>query len=101
PDRAQLKGTVAQFGRNALEIGGVACRTHVADELHVAAEREPGDLPARALLVGPAEQLAAETDREDLGRDTEQARDEIVAEFVEEDERAQSAYERDQDQPER
>ena len=80
---------------------GLLAGRHVADELHVAAEREPGDFPARALLIGPAEQLAAEADREHLGRNLEQTRDEIMAELVKEHERPQRADEGDQGQPER
>ena len=38
---------------------GVLAGAHVADELHVAAERQPADLPARPLLVGPAERVRA------------------------------------------
>ena len=94
PHRPQLEGPVAQFRRDMVEVAGIARRAHVADELHIAAERQPGDLPARALAVGPAEQLAAEADREDLRRDAEQAGDEIMAELVEEDERPERAARR-------
>ena len=52
----------------------LARRVHVADEPDIAAERQPADLPARAALVGPAGDLAAEADREGLGPDPEPAR---------------------------
>ncbi len=63
-------------GGDMFEVGGIARRAHVANELDIAAKREPTDLPARALPVGPADDLATEADREDLRRDPEQrARD--------------------------
>src|SRR6185312_7590068 len=80
---------------------GIARRAHVANEFDVAPERQPGDLPASALPVGPADQLASEADGKGLRRNAEQPPDEIVAELMEEDERSQRANERDEDQPER
>src|SRR5690606_7139489 len=62
-------------------------RVHVAGELHIAAERQPADLPAGAAPIGPADHLAAEADREGLGLHPEPAADEIVAIFVDEDQR--------------
>ena len=64
-----------------------ARRVHVAGELDIAAERQPADLPARAAPVGPAGDLAAEADREDVGLHPEQAAGEIMAELVDEDQR--------------
>ena len=101
PHRPHLEGSVAEVGGNGVELGGLARRRHVADELHIAAERQPADLPPRALPVGPAGKLLPEADREGLGRNAEQPGDQIMAELVEEDERPQRADERDQDQPER
>src|SRR5690606_11727400 len=60
---------------------------HVALEPDIAAERHPADLPARAALVGPAEQFTAETDREGLRFHPEPAAGEIMAELVNEDQR--------------
>ena len=60
-------------GGMLLEVRRIARRGHVADELHIAAERQPGDLPPRALPVGPADQLAAEADREGLRRESRTA----------------------------
>ena len=91
PDRPDLESPVAQLlGGMSLEVAGIARRGHVADELDIAAERQPADFPARALLVGPAEHFAPEADREGLGRNPEPARDEIMAKLVEEDERARA-----------
>ena len=101
PHRPELECPLAELGRNLLFGRGNACRVHVADELHIAAERQPSDLPAGAEPVGPAENLVSETDREHFGADVEPARDKIVAELVEEDERADHAHEREQDEPER
>ena len=78
--------------------GSLAGR-HVADEFHIAAKRQPADLPPRALPVGPADDLAAEADREGLRRDAEQPRDQIMAKLVEEDERAERANEGHQHEP--
>ena len=82
-------------------VAGLARRAHVADELHIAAERQPADLPPRSLPVGPADDLAAEADRKGLRRDPEKSCDEIMAKLVEEDERPKRADESDEDQPER
>ena len=62
PHRSNLECAVKKMVGNAVEIAGVARRGHVADELDVAAERQPGDLPARPLPVGPSENLAAKAD---------------------------------------
>src|SRR5262249_35205047 len=84
---------------DSLEISRITRGAHVADEPDIPAEREPGDLPACSLAVCPANEFVAETDREGLRGNPEQSRDQIMAEFVEENERAQRADERDQDQP--
>ena len=99
PDRPEPGRRDRADARYAVDIAGIARRAHVADELHIAAERKPGDFPARSLAIGPAEDLVAEADRKGFRRDLEQARDEIVAELVKEDERAERANEREQDQP--
>ena len=78
---------------------GCAGRVHVAGELDIAAERQPADLPARAALVGPAGDLAAEADREGLRLHAEPAADEIMAELVDEDQRPDDEQEA-QDRPE-
>ena len=101
PHRAELKRAVAIFGRNGAFIDRRARRRHVADEFHIAAKRHPADFPPSPLFVGPAHNLVAETDREGFRWNLEQARDEIVAEFVEEDERPERADERDDHKPER
>src|SRR5260370_6430183 len=51
--------------RAAWHGGGIG----VAKHLHVSADRDQAELPARAGSVGPAEQLRAETDGEDLDFD--------------------------------
>ena len=86
-------------GDSCLGLAGHARRAHVADELHIAAERQPADLPAGAPLVGPAGDLAAEADRKALRPDAEPARDEIMAELVDEDERPERRQEGDEDEP--
>src|SRR3546814_8485834 len=52
-------------GGNGRAIGA-GCRVGIAEELHEAAEWNGADLPAGAILVVPAEQFRAETDRENL-----------------------------------
>src|SRR5689334_4287211 len=91
---------LAHVRRNALELRRIAGESHVSDEFHVAAERQPSELPAGPLPVRPACKLAAKADRESLGRNAEQTGHEIVAEFVKKDERAKRADERDQHEPE-
>ena len=84
PHGPQLECLVAQMLRDAVELGRVARRGHVADELHIAAKRQPGDLPASPLTVGTAKDFVPEADRKCLGRDLEETRDEIVTELVRE-----------------
>src|SRR6185437_16984099 len=91
PDGSNLESAITQLLRDVFQIIGIARRSHVADELHVAAERQPRNPPPSALPVGPAENLPPESDREGLGRNPEHARDQIVAELVEKDERSQCA----------
>ena len=63
--------------RNA---GGV----FVAEELDVAAERNRGNLPARSVAVIESEQLRTEADGEDEDLNAIPARDQKMAELVEE-----------------
>ena len=74
PHRPNLESTVTQLRGNRLEIRGIARGRHVADELYVAAKRQPGDLPPGPLPIRPANQLMTETDRKGLCRDAEQPR---------------------------
>src|SRR3954447_17487129 len=85
---------------NGVEFGRIAGGSHIADELDVPAKRQPRDFPPCSLAVGPTDYLAAEPDRERLRRNTEQPGDEIMAELLKENERAEHANECDQDQPE-
>src|SRR6185437_211215 len=101
PYRAKLECFVAKLRWDLLEIRGIARGAHVADELHVAAERQPGDLPAGPLLVCPTSELMAEADRKGFRRDAEQTGHEVMAELVEEDERPERADEGDEHEPER
>ena len=61
-----------------------ARRVFIASELHVTAERNRGEAPACAPAVGGAEQLFAEADRKLLDSDAAPARNEIVAQLVDE-----------------
>src|SRR4029079_1007028 len=99
PDWAQGEGTITVLGRDRVLVDRAAYRAHVADEAHVTAQRQPADFPARALLVGPAGDFMAESDREGLGRTAQPARQQIVAELMKEDERAERTDECDQDKP--
>ncbi len=62
---------------------GHARRIVVAEELDVAAKRNGGQLPARAVLVVEADDLRAEAEREDQHLDAAPARHQEMAEFVE------------------
>ena len=66
----------------------------VAEKLHVAAERNGGDLPAGAVAIGEAEQLRAETDGKDQHPHAAPARDQEMAELVEEHDDAQDEQKR-------
>src|SRR5690606_11509865 len=65
----------------ARRAGGVL----VAEELHIAAERNGRDLPARAVPVVEADQFRPEADRERLDSDATPAGDEEMAQLVKED----------------
>ena len=56
----------------------------VVDEFHIAAERDPGQPPARPVPVVEADDLRPETDRECLDRHAAPAGHEKMAELVEE-----------------
>jgi hypothetical protein len=56
----------------------------VVDEFHVAAERDPGEPPARPVPVVEADDLRPETDRECLDRHAAPAGHKKMAELVEE-----------------
>ena len=56
----------------------------VAGEFHITADGQPAHLPAGAAFVGPAENLLAETDREDIHLHAAGARHQEMTEFVEE-----------------
>ena len=62
--------------------------------LDVAAERNRAHPPARACPVGASEQLRAEADRKDFDHDAAQPRDQVMAEFVHEDQDGQDDQER-------
>src|SRR5262249_27872882 len=88
PNLLRLERLRALLGRQREPfVGRRRGRIHVAGELHITAERQPADLPARAPLVRPAEQFAAEADREGIRLHPEPAADEIMAELVNEDQR--------------
>ena len=57
---------------------------HVADELHISAERDRRDLPAGAVAVIPPDQFRPETDREGGDSYPAPAPDPEVPEFVHE-----------------
>src|SRR3982751_5350762 len=99
PHRAELECMLAQIFRDAVELGGIARRGHVADELDVAPERDPRELPTGALPIGPAGKLTTKANRKCLRPNAEQARDQIMAKFMEKDERSKRANERDQHEP--
>ena len=55
-----------------------------AEHLHVAAERDHAELPARAVSVGVAEQLGSKADGKAFASHATSSRDEEVAELVDE-----------------
>ena len=67
----------------------------VAEELHVAAERDGGELPAGAVAVVEADEFRAETDRKSQHPHAAPARDQEVAELVEEHDDRQDEQKRD------
>ena len=99
PDGPMVEAPPTLLRRQCANLAGHADRAHVADKLHVAAERQPADLPACAPFVGPAGDLAAKSNREAFRPNAEDARDEVMAKLVKEDEWAQRRQEGDQDKP--
>src|SRR4029453_3083445 len=81
------KEAVAALGRGpagARGLIGYASGVLVSEELDVAAERDRGDLPARAMTVVEAEKLRPEADREHQHPDAAPACNQEMAELVEE-----------------
>src|SRR3982750_3475273 len=66
----------------------------VAEELHVAAERNRRDLPARAVAIVKAEQLGPKSDREGEHAHAAPSRDQKVPELVKENDDRQNEQER-------
>ena len=83
--RLALETVLALFRGHAFE-GPLTCARCilVVDEFHIAAERDPGQPPARSVPVVETDDLGAEADRECLDRDAAPAGHEEVAELVEE-----------------
>lgn len=67
----------------------------VAEEFHVAAERNRGNLPARAVPVVEAHELRPEPEREGQHLHARPARDEEMAQLVKEDDNRQDKQEGD------
>src|SRR5690606_17559405 len=87
-DDFRAQGLESALVRNA---GGV----HVAREFHVAAQRQPGQAPLDAVLVGARDDRLAEADGEPVDADAEQTRDGEVAQLVDGDDQGQDQQERD------
>ena len=69
------------LGHFGLAVGR-ARDTAIAEELDVAAERDPAHFPAGAGAVGPADNLPAEADRKYRHPDLAPARDQVVPELM-------------------
>src|SRR6185312_4848530 len=99
PHRLRMKGYLA-LGLaqliDAFRIGGTGGDVHVADEFHVAAQRNGAEFPARAVPVVETDEFGAETDRERLNPDAAPAPDQIVAHFMDEHDYGQHEQERHQ-----
>ena len=70
---------------SAVPVHDVALVGTEADDLHVTAERDERD-PVVGLVLLPAEEPLAESEREDLDRELEELRDEEMTPLVEHDE---------------
>src|SRR6516164_2225455 len=66
----------------------------VPEHLDVSAERDRAEFPTRPGAVPPAEHLGTKTDREDFDPHSVPARDQVVAELVNEDEHGKNDQER-------
>ena len=87
PKRGAGHGVAAFFGRKAGQAGTVGARGDIgiAKEPHVAAKRQQGQLPARAVAVNAGPQAGTEADGEDLGMNAAPAPDDVMAEFMHRD----------------
>ncbi len=94
PQRLGLKSLCPLLGRQR-QPGriGFAARVQIAGKAHIAAQRQPAKGPAGAAPVGQPEQLAPEADGEHLRLHAEQPPGEIMAQLVQEHERADHAKE--------
>src|SRR5690606_27218733 len=79
----EMRPLLVRYGAELFAVGN-ACRVFIARELHTAAKRYPARLPACAVLVLPADNLAAKTDGERVHLHPEPAGHGEVAEFMEE-----------------
>ena len=75
---------------------GHARRIVVAEEFHIAAERNRGDFPARAVAVVEADDFGPETDRKHQHLDAAPARHQEMAKLMKEHDNCQDKQERDQ-----
>ena len=83
-ERFALEASRALFRRKLIERPATAstCNVLIVDELHIAAEWDPRDLPPRVVAVGKAHDLGPEADRERFDADPAPARDEEMTELV-------------------
>ena len=86
PAKVNERSTAAVAPSAARHAGGIG----VAVELDISAERKRADPPAGAARVDPGEQLGTEAERESVDFDAAPSPDQIVPEFMEENDQAQN-----------
>ena len=91
--RLAEEGALPLLGCQRLTRWRRAGSVAVTEELHVAAQRHCGDLPACPVAVRPADQLRSEADGKDLGVDAETASHPVVSVLVDEHEQCEDQNE--------
>ena len=97
-DRLVEEALLALFRGHAGDGGWIrhAGRVFIPKKFYVAAERNGGELPAGSVAVGEAQQFRAETDRKSHDPHAIPARDQEMAEFVEENHDGEDEQERNE-----
>ncbi len=96
--RLEEKALLAFVFGHALQTRSIrgASGVLIAEELYVAAERNGGDFPARAVTIVKPDDFRAETDGKHQNSDATQPGDQEMAKLVEEHHKAEDEQERDE-----
>ncbi len=94
--KKKLRAPIVRTHRLEARRIGNAAGVLVAEEFHVAAQRNGGDFPPRAVAIVKADEFGAETDGKHQNPHAAQARNQKVPEFVEKHHKAENEQKRDE-----